>query len=101
MASMEELNEEYIALQNEYNEYQIYAKETEENLENEISEKEEKLVSVLKKHQDAQITLEGLKKKLEGNEVEIARLQKEIDDLNKKIKKYDDQKQELEQLNDQ
>ena len=101
MANTENFNEQMANLQQEFADYQAQAKEYEETLEKELSEKEEKLAEYLEKYTISQTNLETLTKKYQRNETEIIKLQLEIENFKRKIKTYEDQKLELEHLNDQ
>lgn len=101
MSQSEKSTQELEILQLEFSEYQAQSKEYEEALEKELESKETKLAEYLEKYREAQESLEVLKRKYEKNESEIVRLQLEIETLRKKIKGYEDQKRELEHLNDQ
>ena len=101
MSTAEDLNEELSNLQTEFLEYKFQSKEYEDELEKELSEKNEIISEYQEKYNEAIENLENLKKKYQINEAEIVKLQLEIDGLKKKLKIYEDQKQELENLNDQ
>ncbi|OMJ68171.1 hypothetical protein SteCoe_34447 [Stentor coeruleus] len=101
MASSEDLKEELASLQREFQEFQDSCKEYEESLEKELAEKEKKLEETLVKCREAEHNLEIIKEKYQKNEAEISKLQIEIEGLKKKIRVYEQQKYELEHLNDQ
>lgn len=77
------------------------SKDYEDALEQEILEKDLKLNQYLNKIESLSDELKLFKEKVKRNEFEITNLQKEIDMLRLNLKQYDDQKRELEQLNDQ
>lgn len=92
-------------LQAEYQEYPLFrfilqSKEYEEALEAENIEKDEKIRDLLQKVEDLQSETSILKKKYEKNENEISKLLTELEAQKKKVKVYEDQKRELEELND-
>ena len=95
MSTAEDLNEELSNLQTEFLEYKFQSKEYEDELEKELSEKNEIISEYQEKYNEAIENLENLKKKYQINEAEIVKLQLEIDGLMKKLKIYEDQKQEL------
>ncbi|OMJ78718.1 hypothetical protein SteCoe_21395 [Stentor coeruleus] len=101
MASSEALKEKLAKLQIEFEEFKDSCTEYEESLENELAEKAKKLEETLVKCRDAEHNLEIMKGKYQKNEAEISKLQTEIESLKKRIRSFEQQKYELEHLNDQ
>lgn len=101
MANSEALDEKLATLQTEYQEFKKSCEEYEESLENELAEKEKKLEETLVKCREAEHNLEIMREKYQKNEAEISKLQIEIEGLKKRIRVYEQQKNELEHLNDQ
>ena len=80
---------------------QEQAKLYESELEQDILEKEKKIEMCLEKIEDLQEELRNLKIKYQQGEAEINKFHKEIDYLKNILKKHEEQKRELEHLNDQ
>ncbi|OMJ80013.1 hypothetical protein SteCoe_19836 [Stentor coeruleus] len=104
MSASEEINENLTILarlQQEFEEFQLSCRESEIDLEKELADKEIKLEELLLKSRETDQAIETIKEKYFKNECEISRLQNEQEAMKKKIKNYEKQMQELEQLNNQ
>lgn len=93
--------EELSQLEQEYEYLLKQVQDTESSLESELASKESKLSEFLQKLKDSQDTQNSLKQKLAQNDSDKQRLQSELQELTKKIQKFEDEKAELVSLNDQ
>ncbi|OMJ74101.1 hypothetical protein SteCoe_27048 [Stentor coeruleus] len=85
----------------EYNEFKAQSKEYEEFLEADIQEKDNKIEDLLNTIEKLKDDNSELRKKYEKDEMEISKLLNEVDIIKKKLKWYEEQKRDLEVLNDQ
>ncbi|OMJ83784.1 hypothetical protein SteCoe_15192 [Stentor coeruleus] len=85
----------------EFNEFKAGSKEYEEALESEVHDKDLKIEELLSTIDKLKEDIIDLRNKYEKDEIEIVKIMNECDNLKKKLKWYEEQKRDLEVLNDQ
>ena len=106
MDNSADLTRELVSIKEEFKEYFInrfkdQAKEYEEVLELELTEKDVKISDYESKIENLTAELKQMREKFQKNEQEVCRLQKEVENLRLILKQHEEHKRDLEQLNDQ